>query len=219
MKTVQYKAWRDEFDKLVKAYLLGISWENFNLDNGDIGAVGDELQIEAYRNIYFSINAETDAGYDHNPDIFDWANYEESCSNRTDFEIDLKLDKDKQLEIRQQQPKVSKLKTVQYKAWREEFDKLAKAYLLGVEWEKVLFNSDDFGAVGDELQSEAYRNIYFSINAETDAGYDHNPDISDWVNYDPSTHDLIDFEMNFKNEWDVVVETRNNESKESGGLK
>ena len=105
------------------------------------------------------------------------------------------------------------MKTVQYKAWRDEFDKLVKAYLLGIEWEKILFNNEDFGVLGDDLQWDAYKNIYFSINAETDAGFDHNPDVAEWVHYDESCENRTDFEIDLKNDWDVVLEARNKESK------
>ena len=104
------------------------------------------------------------------------------------------------------------MKIVSYAAWCVEFDKLVKAYLLDIDWKTIYFEENDFGEIGDDLQWDAYRNIYFNIVDESDIAYDHNPDVAEWVHYDQSCDNRTDFEIDLKNDWDYLVETRNDDN-------
>jgi len=92
------------------------------------------------------------------------------------------------------------MKQVEYKDWLAEFTKLTKKYISEINWETIIFEEEDFGVIGDELQADALENC-----GGESLG------ISEWDNYDESCADRTDFQIELKNHWEEQLEIRANE--------
>lgn len=82
--------------------------------------------------------------------------------------------------------------------WQEEFQKLSKQYMDGINWEAVIFEDHEFGQAADEIQLSAYRNLY--------AGDDCNPNISDWEFYEDSCDDRAVFQRELEERYSEYSE-------------
>lgn len=80
-KAVLLESWLKEYEKITSKYVSDINWETVVWNEGEIEQAADDLQLEAYRNVY--------TGDDCNPSISDWCCYDESCEARTDFQYKL----------------------------------------------------------------------------------------------------------------------------------
>jgi len=98
------------------------------------------------------------------------------------------------------------MEQVDYRDWLKSFNALAKEYLESIDWENIVFEDDDFGVVGDDLQNTAYVNVH--LDKFGDSEYD----LSSWENYDASCSDRTDFQIDLKNQWEVVSEQREYEA-------
>lgn len=101
---------------------------------------------------------------------------------------------------------------VKLEDWTKEFNKLSTEYITGINWQTVCWEEGEIGQAADDIQLNAYRNCYFIENQKEDEeGYSHNPSVDDWIGYEASCEDRIDFQYVLQEKWDDTLRERNSE--------